>query len=422
MGKTNISWTNYTHNFWYGCKKVSPGCRYCYAEREMKRFGKDFNTVTRAKGFISPLMWKEPSMVFVNSWSDFFIEEADDWRDEAWDIICRTPQLTYQILTKRPENILSRLPDDWGDGYPNVWLGVSAENQENADKRIPLLIQIPSIVYFVSCEPLLGPIDLSKWIGYNPVHEEKQRGNGLSSSIDGGITNRQPGSNLESSKKRVGSLEEKSCDSQMRESSSRKPITERLSANKGDVQKNTLQRISSSISMVPFQWTDSKGETNESQERDQERQSPGESRINDTIGEHTAYDSSVEEGTSDQSERGRQQHVQADRESDKGNPKTEAKRGITYDDSQRLQYSFPDSIENSTRGQMETPRFWVIVGGESGPNYRPMYIKWVRDIYDQCQEHKVPFFMKQDSGSKPGMRGRIPDDLWVQEFPDIKMA
>ncbi len=161
MGETTaIEWTDKTHNFWYGCKKVSPGCKYCYAERDMTRFGRDFKTVTRAKGFTTPMKWKDPAKVFVNSLSDFFIEEADDWRADAWEVIKNTPHLDYQVLTKRPENIADRLPDDWGEsGYPNVWLGVSVESQEYTD-RIHVLNQIPAVIRFVSYEPALGPLDL----------------------------------------------------------------------------------------------------------------------------------------------------------------------------------------------------------------------------------------------------------------------
>src|SRR3990172_778380 len=127
MGKiTGISWTDATYNPWYGCLKVSPGCKQCYMYRDMERYGKDPKVVTRAKPatFNSPLKWTEPQRVFTCSWSDYFIEQADEWRDEAWDIIRRTPHLTYQILTKRPENIFDRLPADWGNGWPNVFLSV----------------------------------------------------------------------------------------------------------------------------------------------------------------------------------------------------------------------------------------------------------------------------------------------------------
>jgi protein gp37 len=130
--------------------------------REQKRYGNDPNLVRRSRTkFSEPLKWSEPRKIFSCSWSDWFIEEADPWRDEAWDIIRRTPQHTYQILTKRPENMKSRLPKDWGRGYPNVWLGVTAENQEAANKRIPLLLEVYANVRFVSVEPMLGPIDMT---------------------------------------------------------------------------------------------------------------------------------------------------------------------------------------------------------------------------------------------------------------------
>lgn len=165
MGKqSHIEWTDGTHNFWYGCKKVSQGCKGCYAEREMTRYGKHFSVVTRAKGFDAPLRWKEPRKVFVNSWSDFFIEEADDWRDEAWGIIKRTRHLSYQILTKRPERIEQCLPQYWGSGWPNVWLGVTVENQEMVDTRLPWLLDIPAAVRFISAEPLLEPLTLSRML------------------------------------------------------------------------------------------------------------------------------------------------------------------------------------------------------------------------------------------------------------------
>lgn len=159
MGETtNISWTDATHNFWYGCNKVSPGCKNCYAEREMQRFGRDFNVVTRAKNFNAPLKWTARK-VFVCSWSDFFHPAADEWRDEAWAIIRHTSHI-YQILTKRPENIKDRLPPDWGDGWPNVWLLASTEDQETYDRRWAILSTIPVVIRGISAEPLLGTIDL----------------------------------------------------------------------------------------------------------------------------------------------------------------------------------------------------------------------------------------------------------------------
>lgn len=179
--KSNIEWTDATWNPFYGCRKVSPGCKHCYMYRDMERFGRDPFTVKRAADntFRAPLRWAKSgkvasgSRIFTCSWSDFFIEDADDWRGEAWDIIRATPQYTYQILTKRPENIADRLPSDWGAGWANVWLGVSAENQEQADRRIPLLLNTPAIIRFVSAEPLLGPVYMMRHL-LNGAHKWRQ--------------------------------------------------------------------------------------------------------------------------------------------------------------------------------------------------------------------------------------------------------
>lgn len=161
MEKSKIEWTNDTWNPWQGCRKISPGCRHCYMYRGKARWGQDPATVVRSKPptFNAPLTKLKGPLVFVCSWSDFFIEEADPWRNEAWDIIRQTPHLTYQILTKRVQNIPNRLPANWGDGWPNVWLGVSVESQEY-DWRIDELDDIPAVIHFLSYEPALGPLNV----------------------------------------------------------------------------------------------------------------------------------------------------------------------------------------------------------------------------------------------------------------------
>lgn len=161
MGETSkIEWTDATWNPWHGCRKVSPGCKYCYMFRDKERYKQEPTTVLRSKAnFNAPKSWKESKVVFTCSWSDWFIEEADPWRDEAWKIIKETPQHTYQILTKRPENIIDRLPEDWGEcGYENVWLGVSTENVKTLNERLPKLWMVDADIQFLSCEPLLEDI------------------------------------------------------------------------------------------------------------------------------------------------------------------------------------------------------------------------------------------------------------------------
>lgn len=166
MGKTSkIEWTDSTWNPWVGCHKVSPACDHCYMYRDQARFGNDPSVVrkTGTATFDAPLRWKDGRKIFTCSWSDFFIEEADDWRPAAWDIIRMTPQHTYMILTKRPERVFQCLPGDWEGGWPWVWLGVTTENQEWFDIRYPELLKILASVHFISAEPLLGPIDLGDY-------------------------------------------------------------------------------------------------------------------------------------------------------------------------------------------------------------------------------------------------------------------
>lgn len=166
--QSSIQWTNATVNFWTGCKKVSAGCKYCYMFRDQTRYGRDPENVKRTspKTFNAALHWNEPKLIFTCSWSDFFIEQADEWRADAWDVIRETPHHTWQILTKRPERIMECLPPDWGDGWPNVWLGVTVEDSRSVDRMI-IMKNIPAKLKFVSFEPLLESIKdrlLMDWI------------------------------------------------------------------------------------------------------------------------------------------------------------------------------------------------------------------------------------------------------------------
>lgn len=159
MGKqSTIEWTDASWNPWRGCHKVSPACAHCYMFRDQKRYGRDPNVVIRSSDvtFYSPLKWKEPLRIFTCSWSDFFIEEADPWRTEAWGIMATADQHTYQVLTKRPERALETgLPST--ELIPNLWLGTSVENSRFY-RRIEKLQEAEVSIRFLSIEPLLGPM------------------------------------------------------------------------------------------------------------------------------------------------------------------------------------------------------------------------------------------------------------------------
>lgn len=201
---TNIEWTDETWNPVTGCTKVSTGCKHCYAERMWQRLsapnmpyhGRAFTDVQcHPERLEQPLHWKKPRRIFVNSMSDLFHESVPfNFIDEVFAIMALADKHQFQILTKRHERMLKyfgpsnelhgitrdalveglaqstyhkRTGDDpsmWLAVHwplPNVWLGVSVENQETANERIPLLLQTPAVVRFVSAEPLLGPIDLA---------------------------------------------------------------------------------------------------------------------------------------------------------------------------------------------------------------------------------------------------------------------
>ena len=175
-----IEWTDHTWNPWQGCTKVSPGCKNCYMYRDKARYGKDPKVVVRSAPatFNLPLHgrekgWNQGDRVFVCSWSDFFHPDADEWRREAWTIM-RGRMYTFILLTKRPERIAECLPSDWGDGWPNVWLGVSAENQEMLYLRWPYLRDTPAAVRFLSIEPMLGHVSLSEIFGLKPGNQWRE--------------------------------------------------------------------------------------------------------------------------------------------------------------------------------------------------------------------------------------------------------
>lgn len=231
MTTTTISWTDATWNVTRGCRRVSPGCEHCYAERQANRFkgpGKAYEGLIKLVGgkprwsgetkfavehLADPLRWKKPRRIFVDSMSDLFYEGFTNEQIAAvFGVMAACPQHTFQVLTKRARrmrewfewlynccsnedgyrpgdvlhhfgrNATKSMPldgkwrDPLGDGrvrtgpwpLPNVWLGVSVEDQERADERIPELLQTQAAVRFLSCEPLLGPVTIRRWL--RPMH------------------------------------------------------------------------------------------------------------------------------------------------------------------------------------------------------------------------------------------------------------
>lgn len=213
---TGISWCDRTCNLWIGCTKVSPGCKLCYAERDNERYhwtdrwGPE-GTRHRTKMLPKLAIWNrerwfecqdcgwrgdntadglcprclhdglEPTRqrVFINSLSDLFEDRPElvPWRDEFWKAVDACPNLDFLVLTKRPENLDRLIPGNWIFGLPpNIWWGISAENQEEFDARIPVLESWMRLrqagVMWVSAEPLLGPIDMEAWLTEDDIGDE----------------------------------------------------------------------------------------------------------------------------------------------------------------------------------------------------------------------------------------------------------
>ena len=170
---SKIEWTDKTWNPVTGCSKISEGCKNCYAERMSKRlsgrFGypedSPFKVTLHPDKLGEPLKWKKPQMIFVVSMGDLFHEEVpDEFIYNVFRTMAKAHWHTFQVLTKRPRrarNIISRIRGHFVDRLEHVWLGVTAENQEAANDRIPILLDIPAAKKFVSIEPMLGPIDLT---------------------------------------------------------------------------------------------------------------------------------------------------------------------------------------------------------------------------------------------------------------------
>lgn len=171
---SKIAWTDDTFNPWWGCVKVGPGCDHCYAEGLDKRTGGNYwdGTTpprrTKPANWAKPVKWNKqaeesgkPRRVFCASMADVFDNRVPvEWRDDLWELIKATPHLTWIVLTKRIGNVDKMLPDDWGDGYSNVWLLITAVNQKEYERDFMKLAAIPAAKRGLSIEPQLGPINL----------------------------------------------------------------------------------------------------------------------------------------------------------------------------------------------------------------------------------------------------------------------
>ena len=160
-------------NPWHGCRRISPGCANCYVYRRDESIGRDASVIAKTGDYGLPLrksrqgdykLRPEDGPVYACMTSDFFLEEADGWRQECWDMIRERRDLAFNIITKRIDRFEQCMPPDWGDGWEHVTICSTCENQEMTDRRLPILLRLPIRHREVVCEPMLGEIDIEKYL------------------------------------------------------------------------------------------------------------------------------------------------------------------------------------------------------------------------------------------------------------------
>jgi len=166
-------------NPWHGCVKCSEGCQHCYMYFLDCMRNRNGAEVCRTRSFSYPLQKKRNGiykiqsgeMIRVCMTSDFFLKEADDWREKAWRIMQRRSDVKFFLLTKRPERVLECLPTDWGAGWNNIFFNVTCENQRRTDERIPLLLNLPFKHKGIMCAPFLGPVSIKKYLAAGQIEQ-----------------------------------------------------------------------------------------------------------------------------------------------------------------------------------------------------------------------------------------------------------
>ena len=158
-------------NPWRGCRKCSEGCRYCYIHKGDARRGVDTSQIVRTSDFDKPVRQLKkggykvkPGLVYLGFSTDFLIEEADPWRADCWKMIRERQDCTFLFLTKRIERFSQCIPDDWADGYENVTVCCTIENQQSADRKLPVFCSLPVRHRCITAQPLLERVNLEPYL------------------------------------------------------------------------------------------------------------------------------------------------------------------------------------------------------------------------------------------------------------------
>ena len=166
-------------NPWHGCVKISEGCENCYMyflDQSRDKVGSEIYLTANARYPLSKdrkgrYKIQSGEQISVCMTSDFFLEEADQWRADAWNVMRERSDVIFYLLTKRPQRVAECLPPDWGDGWENIFFNVTCENQRRADERMPILLELPFKHKGVQCAPFIGPVTLDRWLDSGQIEQ-----------------------------------------------------------------------------------------------------------------------------------------------------------------------------------------------------------------------------------------------------------
>lgn len=428
---SRIEWTEETWNPIIGCTRCSPACDHCYAVRMAHRLGSNPQT-PQYKGLTRmtpdgpdwtgevrcleaelsrPLKWRKPRKIFVGSMTDLFHPNVPfEFLDRIFAVMSLCPQHTFQVLTKRPERMreymergnrgqLEALSKEVGakQGYlpwplPNVWLGTTIWDQPSADKNIPELLGCPAAVRYVSAEPMIGEVDLSKWVGYYPLHEaEKQRGNALPGGGERTDRDQAGWLNLESRPKAQIQMGRENNSDPCSPTEDRRECGGRVQIGQNNDRRGADNGPGASPCLEGHQGADPARLDDKSQERDQVGQFPRQSGAGDVLRTSCSC-SECPSCREDRPEWTTQRDVKAERRSGKRDTSEKEVWGVAVVHSKGLRDNISDCEQDMSRGSLGIS--WLIAGGETGPGARPMHPDWVRSLRDQCEAAGVPFFFK----------------------------
>ena len=414
MNKTSIEWTDYTAGL---IKSTHAGGPVSFNGQEAQRI---LRTRTTGKRI---LMKGDP----------FEEDVPDEMLDRMFAVFALRPDLVFQVLTKRPERMRAYLSEHAAGGrhvwtaaqgitmpggrtkpsppwpLPNVWLGVSVEDQAAADERIPALLDTPAAVRFLSCEPLIEEVDLTAWVGYNPSHDSIQgaeRGVRLRSREVGRSGNSSGWDNLE------GSQGKEDADSR------RLPADIQVPDGQGDARRKASISGAPSTGVSPLLRAHSSGADYQPQGWRPDEQQAGQPGAGNVRRTGAAFDTSSRESSERAARRG-QRHGETDGQGRAGNSSASSSGRVAQEYRDGLRGQLPSDFEDLP-GRPLAALGLVIVGGESGPGARPCDVGWIRDIVQQCRAAGVPVFVKQ-LGARPvrTVRGSWINGL-QRHGPDIQ--